>query len=137
MQIQVLSDRAIVTDRNSSVVLLGRDAFQLQYRNGGSPQAQVWFVDVYFDTGTGPVNPATKARTDIYSIDLSRVAAGGSQRSWTNSEQGAVNAILALTPILRAGGDGGGCCPFPSPVVIDGGDASTVFSYIISGPPAS
>lgn len=136
MEVQVLSDRVIIKDRNSSTVLLGADAYHLQYRNGGSPQAPVWFVDVYFDKGTGPVNLATGERLDKYSINMAEVEVGKSQPFWTNTEQGAVNAITSMTPVLRASAGGGGCCPFPTPVIIDGGNASTVFSYVISGPPA-
>jgi hypothetical protein len=125
MQVQVFPDRAIVTDRNSSVVLLGRDAYQLQYRNGGSPQSPVWYVDVYFDSGTGPVDVATGVRRDIYSLDLSRVVVGKSQLSWSNSEQGAVNAIVALTPILRAGNS---CCPPPNLVDMSGATCNNILN---------
>lgn len=66
-------------------------------------------------------------------VDLSIVE---NQPTWTGGQAGAIQAITDLKPIIRSIASSSGCCPFPTPVIIDGGNASTVFSYVISGPPA-
>jgi hypothetical protein len=115
MQVTLLSDRIVVTQRGGSTTLLGRYMDSCRYSTaGGTPPGDptpYYTVSIYFDAGRGPVNLDTGLREDTFVIDLREAVE--SQRSWTNTEQGAQNAILDITPILRAEE----CCGTPGAVI--------------------
>jgi hypothetical protein len=113
-QVTIQSDRIIVTQRGGSTILLGKYAYACRYSTAGaSPpglEPLYYTVSVFFDEGKGPVNLDTGERQDEYVFDL-RFVEKTSQPTWNNTEQGAENAVLAITPFLRAEE----CCPSGTP----------------------
>jgi hypothetical protein len=113
-QVSIQSDRIIVTQRGGATTLLGKYAYACRYSTAGGtapgPQGAYYQVEVYFDEGKGPVSLATGNREDTFVFDL-RAVEKSSQPTWGNTEQGAQNAVDAITTILRAEE----CCPTGTP----------------------
>jgi len=105
MQVTIHSDKIIVVQRGGATTLLGKYANACRYRTaGGTPPGQegtYYEVQVFFDAGKGPVSFDTGKREDIFTFDLRQIDKAY-QPTWSNTEQGAENAVLDITPFLRA-----------------------------------